>query len=217
MLVVPRQKIAVPRLSLSQILAMSKDKGPFPVKVDGWLQCTKRLLPDCPRCGKMVFFDETRQDYVCGHCGLDAGIEKGRITQQVAQHNLLSRIAFQPWWSNDAKFGHNIYIWISNDDTGVDEFKTVYTNTANGTISSGAIAPSKNTVSEYWTYTYTFTAPASPRTIRQVGTSWASVYTSYNVDCQTCVTATELSSEIEQSSTETFEVVYKLQFSEVAP
>jgi ribosomal protein S27AE len=214
MLVVPKQGPEVPKLSLSQIMAMSRDKGPLPVKVKGWVQGTKRLLPDCPRCGKMVFFDEKLQDHICTNCGLDKDIPKGPIVQQVAQHNLLTREFFPMWWFNDQGPG-SLYIFIGNDDTGVHELKTIMEDTSGGT--SSVVAAVINTVSEFWTYSFTFGAPGTARTIRQVGTARYSRYLFGQWRWQCAASMTELSSEIEQGTAETFEVVYKFQFSEVTP
>jgi hypothetical protein len=195
---------------------MSQDKGILPVKVTGWVQGTKRRLPDCPRCEKMTWFDAERQDYVCRHCGLDSGIVRGPITQQFAQQNLLTRDFFRMEWFNNGSI-NSLYIFISNDDTGVNEFKTIIENTMNGTAYSTAVAPVKNTVSEFYTYSHTFAAPGSARIIRQVGMGERAYYSvpAGSWKMQALLSATELSSEIEQGTGETFEVVYKYQFSEV--
>jgi hypothetical protein len=119
-------------------------------------------------------------------------------------------------WANDQSLS-GLYILIGNDDTGVHEFKSMYESTMNGTHNSGLVSAVVNTVSEFFTYSHTFAAPASPRTIRQIGTGIAGVYVNASLKTQIVGTITELTSEVEQSSFETFEVVYKLQFSEVTP
>ena len=196
-------------------MAMSSDKGLVPVKVKGWVQGTVRRLPNCPRCHKQVIFDESKQAYFCPHCGLDHGIPKGRIRQQTAKHNLVTRDFFPMFWFNNTGLANNIVIFISNDDTGVDEMKTVIETTMNGTTNSGYLTAAKNTTSEYYTYTYVFTAPGSSRTIRQVGTGRYGYATTSNWKYQIVGTVTELSSPIEQTTIDTFEVVYKYQFYEV--
>ena len=88
MLVVQNQN--APRLSLGQIMAISKSQGLVP-RIKGWVQGTTHKLPDCPRCGTVVRFDEPTQDYVCDSCDLDEGIVRGPVVRQVAQKNLITR------------------------------------------------------------------------------------------------------------------------------
>jgi hypothetical protein len=231
MLIVPRQNVKVPRLGLSELMAMSQDKGLIP-RVKGWVQGTLRRLPDCPRCGasavagdkQAVRFDEELQLYVCDSCGLtgEEAISPGPIVKQVAQENLITREFWQCLWYDyyGIQYISEMRIFISNDDTGVHEMKGIAINTMNGTGSANRTA-SKNTTEEYYTYTYTFTAPASARIIRQIGMSkmggWQANGHNANWKNLIASSVTELSSAIEQGTTETFEVVYKYQFSEVTP
>lgn len=236
MLVVQRQGAKAPRLSLSELAAMNPHAHLLP-KVKGWVQCTVRKIPDCPRCGASavrnhelgveapaVRYDETRGDYVCDACGLDHGIEKGPIVKQVAQENLVTRAFWQMLWFDYYGFStiSTASIMISNDDTGVHELKDICNSCMNSSVTYTGVAASKNTVSEYYTYTCTFSAPTSARTIRQVGlnglnNSANAHATNSNVRSVYASSITELSSPIEQGPTETFEVVYKYQFSEVTP
>lgn len=228
MLVVPNQD--APRLGLGQIMTINKSQGLLP-RIRGWVQGTTRRLPDCPRCGASavsgdepaVRFNEPSQDHVCDACGLGGGIEKGPIVRQVAQKNLITREFWQVLLYNyygPANIGKMI-VFISNDDTGVHELKGIAETTMNGTVNSGEITASKNTVAEYYTYTYTFSAPGTNRVIRQIGMNrFGGFYGSAsNANWKMLIanSVTELSSEIPQSTTETFEVVYKYQFSEVTP
>jgi hypothetical protein len=79
-----------------------------------------------------------------------------------------------------------------------------------------------NTPLKFATYTYVFLAPTTSRIIRQVGlmkTSQSFYPQALNSlwTQQVVFSATELTSPIEQTAGETFEVVYKYQFSEVTP
>jgi len=215
-----------PRLSLSQIMAIERSKGsPAAPRIKGWLQATTRRLPDCPRCGTRVRFDEPRQDYVCDACGLGEGIDKGPIVKQVAQNNLITRELWPTLLYESYGAGYylsSMRVFLSNDDTGVHELKGIIEQSANGTVNSGYISWALNTTLEYGTFTYTFTAPASPRTVRQVGlykgnANFQSSASAANWKLQIVQSVTELTSEIVQGTSDTFEVVYKYQFSEVTP
>lgn len=226
MIVTGNQGLAASRLSLSQIMAIERSKGsPAAPRIKGWVQATTRRLPDCPRCGTQVRFDEPRQDYVCDDCGLGEGIDKGPIVQQVAQNNLLTREFWGTLLREQYAGGYYVNamrVFLSNDDTGVHELKGIIEQSANGTVNSGEITAVKNTTLEYYTYTYTFTAPASPRTVRQVGlyrgnANFQASASAPNWKLQMVQSVTELTSEIVQGTSDTFEVVYKYQFSEVTP
>jgi hypothetical protein len=223
MIVIPSQNERTPRLGLREVLAIA-GAGVFP-RVEGWVQCTKRELLACPRCGSLTSYDMTKLKLVCPACGLDEGLEAGPVTQQVAQHNLITREFYQMLWfenyGNPTNYGE-CTIFIGNDDTGVHELKGVAETTMNGTANANVTAV-KNTVSKYYTYTSTFSAPTSNRVIRQVGlramynAGWYGNAYNSNFRSQIVCSMTKLSSEITQKTSETFEVVYKYQFSEVTP
>lgn len=222
-----------PRLGLSQAMAISGG-SPFVPKIKGWVQGTTRQLPDCPRCGAStvanvangrrelpaVRFDEARQDYVCDACGLDHGIGKGPITKQVAQHNLITRDFWHVLlrWYNNFYNVSAMYVLISNDDTGVHELKGIAECTLNGTKNSGSITATKNTTLNYYEYQYVFGNPGANRTIRQVGLAkYEGYHPIGNLAVQIVSSMTELTSPILQTPSETFEVVYRYQFTQVTP
>lgn len=217
-------------LKASQVFDLFRKSGGGTVlpQVKGWVQCTLRELPRCKECGDRLEWDAPLQTYSCPACNARRGLflpavaaAPGEIVCQHSQHNDVLR-TFWKYWFNYYYGARNLStvcrIFLSNHNQPIHELWSEFVATYANTCASSVLTATKNYAGKYWTYNYTFAAPTAPgRTIRIVSLGTGEDQAVSYTYCRywNGLAATKLSSDIYQSSTQTFEVVYRLTFVEV--
>jgi hypothetical protein len=217
-------------LKASQVFDLFRKAGGGTIlpQVKGWVQCATRELPRCRACGDRLEWDAALQIYSCPACNAKRGlfipavpVAPGEIVAQHSQHNDVLRTFWKYWFYyqySPRNLSNACRIFLSNHNQPIHEMWSAFVATYADTCASSVLTASINYTGKYWTYSYTFAAPAAPgRTIRIVSLGVSNDQATSYTYCRYWhgLAATKLSSDIYQSNTQTFEVVYRLTFVEV--